>query len=153
MFDRILDWTFDQNHKEGNASCWSDEGSGFSEAFKGFARHEVLPRFRTDLSIDWPFVFYFMRPDGRSSAAPVSSSAQKKKHLIEADPLAASIKCGERPLRGGSGGALHPQPKFGGSPQPKLEVKWIFLEFFWKKISKKCISPLIFWISNRKSRC
>ena len=26
--------------------------------------------------------------------------------------MAASIKCGERPFKGGSGGALPPQPKF-----------------------------------------
>ena len=46
-----------------------------------------LPRFKTHLSIDSPFVFYFMRPDGRSSAAPVSSTAPKKNHLIEAAPF------------------------------------------------------------------
>ena len=39
----------------------------------------LLPRFRTHLLIDSPFVFYFMCPDGRSSAAPVSSTVPKKK--------------------------------------------------------------------------
>ena len=29
--------------------------------------------------------------------------------------MAASIKCDERPFKGGSGGALPPQPKTGGS--------------------------------------
>ena len=54
----------------------------------------------------------------------------------------------------GSGGALPPQPKIGGgsAPQPKLEVKLIFFEKFEKKIRKKSISPLIFWVFNRKSR-
>ena len=39
-----------------------------------------------------------------SSAAPVPSAAPKKNHLIEA----ASIKCGERPFRGGLGGLCPP---------------------------------------------
>ena len=47
----------------------------------------LLPRFRTHLSIDSPFVFYFMCPDGRSSAAPVSSTAPKKKSFDRGGPV------------------------------------------------------------------
>ena len=51
--------------------------------------------------------------------------------------MAASIKCDERPFKGGSGGALPPQPKTGGSggqrPPAKIEKKKLF--FIFRKVS------------------
>ena len=60
------------------------------------------------------------RPAGRSSAALVSSAAPKKKTFDRGGPVwpgnwpPRSNVTNDR-LRGGSGGALPPQPKIGGS--------------------------------------
>ena len=47
--------------------------------------------------------------------------------------MAASIKCDERPFKGGSGGALPPQPKIGGSGGQRPPAKNIS-KIFEKKI-------------------
>ena len=101
-----------------------------------------LPRSITTLSIDSPFVFYFMRPDGRSSAAPVSSTAPKRKSFDRGGPVwpPRSNVANDR-LRGGLGGLCPPQPKFGGSegqrPPAKIRGEMDFFQMFLKKKSNK----------------
>ena len=75
--------------------------------------------------------------DGRRRR-PCRQRRRKKKHLIEAAPFGHI----DQILRMTVYYIIRvcPQPKIGGSvgsaPQPKLEVKWIFFEFSFQKISK-----------------
>ena len=58
--------------------------------------------------------------------------------------MAASIKCGERPFRGGSEGALPPQPKFGGSGRQRPPAKIRGEMDCFRKILKKKTSKINF---------
>ena len=72
---------------------------------------------------------------GRSSAARVSSAAPKKKSFDRGGPVwpPRSNVTNDR-LRGGSGGALPPQPKIGGSGGQRPPAK--FFENFSKNFEK-----------------
>ena len=78
-----------------------------------------------------------MRPDGRSSAAPVSSTAPKKKSFDRGGPVwpPRSNVANDR-LGGGLGGLCPPSQNSGGlggsAPQPKSKKKKNFFFIFRK---------------------
>ena len=82
-------------------SAYVYEFLGTTSAHTGGPRSGVRPGVRRSAG----------RPAGRLSAAPVR---RKKKHLIEAARMAASIKCDERPFKGGVWGGFAPPAKNRG---------------------------------------
>ena len=83
------------------------------------------------------------RASGRTvvGGACVVSGAEKKAFDRGGPVWPPRSNAADDRLAGGLGGLCPPSPKSGGlggsAPQPKLEVKWIFFEIFWKKSSKK----------------
>ena len=101
---------------------------------------------------------------GRSSAARVSSAAPKKKSFDRGGPVwpPRSNVTNDR-LRGGVWGGFAPQAKnwgvWGAAPYSQKPIFFLFskirkkIEKKSKRVRKKNISPLIFRVFNRKSRC
>ena len=90
---------------------------------KGKGREEATPAFRKTNTYFGRNVLLAGRPAGRPGGARVVSGAEKKKSFDRGGPVwpPRSNVTNDR-LRGGSAGALHPQPKTrgsGGRPQPK----------------------------------